>query len=119
MQVSERTSCRLPLRGLWSRCMPPRIRVVAAMIEKDGKYLITQRRPTAVLPLLWEFPGGKVEEGESDEAALRREIRERLEADVQVGELISYVRHPYDHYTVDLLLYQCRLLSEKLQARAV
>src|SRR6266850_186995 len=99
--------------------MPHRIRVVAAMIERDGKYLITQRRPTAVLPLLWEFPGGKVEEGETDEAALRREIRERLEADVQVGELISYVRHPYEHYTVDLHLYQCRLLSEKLQARAV
>src|SRR5260370_29012823 len=44
--------------------MPSRIRVVAAMIEKDGKYLITQRRPTATLPLLWEFPGGRVEEGD-------------------------------------------------------
>jgi len=43
--------------------MAHRIRVVAAMIEKDGKYLITQRRPTATLPLLWEFPGGRVEEG--------------------------------------------------------
>jgi 8-oxo-dGTP diphosphatase len=50
------------------------IRVVAAVIERDGCYLITQRRPNAVLPLLWEFPGGKVEEGETDAAALRREV---------------------------------------------
>ncbi len=94
------------------------IRVVAAVIETEGKYLITQRRPTAVLPLLWEFPGGRVEEGETDEAALRREIVERLDAEVEVGELISYVRHSYEAYTVDLHLYQCRLLS-KVRPRGV
>ena len=49
------------------------IRVVAAVLERDGRYLITQRRPTAVLPLLWEFPGGKVEPGETDSQALKRE----------------------------------------------
>ena len=42
------------------------IRVVAAVLEKDGRYLITQRRATAVLPLMWEFPGGRVEDGEID-----------------------------------------------------
>ncbi len=52
----------------------PHIRVVAARIEHDGKFLITQRNPHAVLPLLWEFPGGRVEEGEADKAALVREI---------------------------------------------
>ena len=51
------------------------IRVVAAEVEHEGRFLITQRRPNAMLPLLWEFPSGRVEEGESDEEALRRELR--------------------------------------------
>src|SRR5438552_4803496 len=97
MQVTVRTSCRLPWRGLWSRNMPPRIRVVAAMIEKDGKYLITQRRPTATLPLLWEFPGGRVEEGESDEAALARELKEEMGIDGDVGDRVINVRDSYPH----------------------
>lgn len=95
------------------------IRVVAAVMERDGRYLITQRRPGAVLPLLWEFPGGRVEEGEADAVALRREVKERLDADVQVKQLISFVSHPYEHYTVDLFLYECLLLSEKLVVRGV
>lgn len=95
------------------------IRVVAAVVQKNERYLITQRRPTAVLPLMWEFPGGKVEEGESDAEALRREVVERLGVEVDVGQLISFVSHPYEHYTVDLHLYECRLKSENLQAKAV
>jgi 8-oxo-dGTP diphosphatase len=88
------------------------VRVVAAVIESGGRYLITQRRATAVLPNLWEFPGGRVEAGERDEDALRREIRERLDAEVNVLQMISFVRHPYERYTVDLHLYQCELLSD-------
>ena len=88
------------------------VRVVAAVIEDAGRYLITQRRPTAVLPNLWEFPGGRVEDGETDTAALRREIRERLDAEVEVGDLMSYVHHPYERYTVDLYLYRCSLKTE-------
>jgi 8-oxo-dGTP diphosphatase len=95
------------------------IRVVAAVVQKNERYLITQRRPTAVLPLLWEFPGGKVEEGEADAHALEREVMERLGVEVEVGQLISFVSHPYEHYTVDLHLYECRLKSESLQAKAV
>lgn len=95
------------------------IRVVAAVVQKNERYLITQRRPNAVLPLLWEFPGGRVEEGETDADALRREVMERLGADVEVGQLISFVSHPYEHYTVDLHLYECRLASDALQALAV
>ena len=94
------------------------VRVVAAVIESGGRYLITQRRSAAVLPNLWEFPGGKVEPGESDEDALRREIRERLDADVKVSQMISFVRHPYERYTVDLHLYECELLSD-VRRRAV
>jgi 8-oxo-dGTP diphosphatase len=87
------------------------IRVVAAMIEEGGRYLITQRRPTAVLPLLWEFPGGKVEPDESDTAALEREVLHRLGVSVGVGKLISFVRHPYERYIIDLHLYECHLTA--------
>ncbi|MEN9578365.1 MAG: hypothetical protein RJA70_1374 [Pseudomonadota bacterium] len=88
-----------------------RIRVVAAVVEQDGKYLITQRRATAVLPLMWEFPGGRVEGHESDEAALTREVRFRLGVEVSVGALISYVKHDYERYVVDLHLYECEIRS--------
>ncbi len=88
---------------------PRTIRVVAAVVERDGKYLITQRRASAVLPMMWEFPGGKVEDGESDQHALKREMTHRLGVDVDVGKLISFVSHPYEHYVVDLFLYECAL----------
>lgn len=89
------------------------------MVSREGHYLITQRRATAILPLLWEFPGGRVELGESDEAALKRELRERLDADIEVGELISFVNHRYEHYTVELYLYECSLLSDQLAVKGV
>jgi 8-oxo-dGTP diphosphatase len=84
--------------------------VVAAVISRDGKYLITQRRPTAVLPMLWEFPGGRVESNESDTDALVREVFHRLGVDITVGNLISYVSHPYERYTVELHLYECTIV---------
>jgi 8-oxo-dGTP diphosphatase len=95
------------------------IRVVAALVARDGRYLITQRREAAVLPLLWDFPGGRVERGESDESALAREVAERLGARVEVGQLISFVNHPYEKYAVDLYLYECTLLSDELHCHAV
>jgi 8-oxo-dGTP diphosphatase len=98
---------------------PRTIRVVAAVLEREGRYLITQRRVSAVLPLMWEFPGGRVEAGESDAQALKREVMHRLGADIECGKLISFVSHPYEHYVVDLFLYECTLLSESLEVRAV
>ncbi len=95
------------------------IRVVAAVIEREGRYLITQRRPSAVLPLLWEFPGGRVEESETDAAALKREVRHRLGVEIDVGQLISFVSHPYERYVVDLYLYECRIQSGDLSPLAV
>ncbi|OQX69776.1 MAG: NUDIX hydrolase [Sorangiineae bacterium NIC37A_2] len=88
---------------------PQTIRVVAAVIARDGRYLITQRRKSAVLPLLWEFPGGRVEPGETDAAALSREIEHRLGVSIQVGTLVSFVNHPYERYSVDLFLYECSI----------
>ena len=98
------------------------IRVVAAVLERDGQYLITQRRASAVLPLMWEFPGGRVEPGETDQQALKRELLHRLGASIEVGKLISFVSHPYEHYVVDLFLYECAQvtpLTEPLQPLAV
>ena len=98
---------------------PRTIRVVAAVLEQDGRYLITQRRATAVLPLMWEFPGGRVEPGETDAQALKREFHHRLGADIDVGKLISFVSHPYEHYVVDLFLYECALTGGRLEAANV
>lgn len=95
------------------------IRVVAALVERNGRYLITQRRENAVLPLLWDFPGGRVEPGETDRGALAREVEERLGVSVEVGQLISFVSHPYDRYAVDLYLYECNLRSDELRCCAV
>ncbi|HEX4355690.1 MAG TPA: (deoxy)nucleoside triphosphate pyrophosphohydrolase [Polyangiales bacterium] len=95
------------------------VRVVAGMVAVEGRYLITQRRKTAVLPSLWEFPGGKVEVGETDAQALEREIQERLGVRVEVGLMISYVTHPYENYVVDLYLYECKLVTTELRAHGV
>ena len=96
--------------------MLPTIRVVAAVIEQNGRYLVTQRRPTAVLPLLWEFPGGKVEGGESDLDALKREVLHRVGVDIKPGAQISSVSHSYEHYTVELHLYDCRVVRGEPKA---
>jgi len=96
----------------------PHIRVVAAEIERDGAYLITQRRPEAALPMLWEFPGGRVHPGESDADALRRTIRDRLDIDVQIGHRVLEVSHAYAGYALDMVVYRCAVLGVP-QARRV
>jgi 8-oxo-dGTP diphosphatase len=89
--------------------MRRKIRVVGAMIERGGKYLITQRPPTATLPLLWEFPGGRVEAGETDEEALARELREEMDLQVRVGERVIHVEHAYENYDIDFCVYRCEM----------
>ncbi|MFH1129827.1 MAG: (deoxy)nucleoside triphosphate pyrophosphohydrolase [Pseudomonadota bacterium] len=98
---------------------PKRIRVVAAVIQHEGKYLITQRRECSSLPLLWEFPGGRVEDGESDKDALKREFRERLGADVKVGKPVAFRRHDYEGYHVELVLYEASLETGELEPKRV
>jgi 8-oxo-dGTP diphosphatase len=95
------------------------VRVVAAEIEQDGRYLITQRNTHAVLPLLWEFPGGKVEPGETDEEALTRELLEVLGVRVSVGQRAMHVSHEYDHYTLDLMVYRVSITSGEPRCLAV
>jgi len=95
--------------------MRRKIRVVGGMIERDGRYLITQRPPTASLPLLWEFPGGRVEAGETDQAALARELREEMAIGVEVGDRVIHVEHAYEAYDIDFCVYRCRLVQGPIQ----
>lgn len=90
----------------------PHIRVVAAEIERDGRFLITQRRPEATMPLLWEFPGGRVEPGESDTQALARELAEGMGITAEVGEQKIAVQHTYERYTLDFVVYRARTNDE-------
>lgn len=83
--------------------------MVSAAIRYGRRYLITQRTSKAVLPMLWEFPGGRVEDGESDEAALIRELHFRLGIEAEVGERLSSVEREYSDYIVELHLYRCEL----------
>ena len=96
------------------------IRVVAGLLQDEqGRVLITQRRPQAFMPLKWEFPGGKVEAGESDEQALRRELQEELEIEVEVGEHFAGRVHSYPDFNVDFHVYRCQIESGSLKKIAV
>jgi 8-oxo-dGTP diphosphatase len=88
--------------------------VVGAMIEQDGKYLITQRSPRASLPLLWEFPGGKKEEGETPQQALARELQEEMGILVEVGLQAMHVLHSYSDYDIDFRVFKCRLTGGQI-----
>lgn len=88
------------------------VEVVAAVIERHGKILITRRPQSAHLAGLWEFPGGKPERGESLEAALRREIREELDAEIAVGERIETIEWQYPDKRVRLVFFRCGIHGE-------
>jgi mutator protein MutT len=86
--------------------MADRIVVVAAVIERGGKFLVTRRLEGTHLAGLWEFPGGKVDAGESHEDALRREIAEELNTEIGSLEKIFETSHAYPERTVDLHFYR-------------
>jgi 8-oxo-dGTP diphosphatase len=98
----------------------PTVRVVAGLLENsDGQVLITQRRPQAFMPLKWEFPGGKVEPGETDQQALVRELQEELGIEVQVGEHFMGLVHKYPNFSIDFHVYRCSLIRGELRNLAV
>ena len=85
--------------------------VVAAVVERDGCFLLTLRPRGTHLEGHWEFPGGKCEPGETHVDALVREMREELDVDVHVGGLVHAVSHAYPGRTVALHFYACELLG--------
>lgn len=86
--------------------------VVAAVIENDDRFLLTRRQSGVHLADMWEFPGGKIDPGETDHGALERELREELDVDIEVGERMFRTRHTYADRTVDLSFYRCNLMSD-------
>jgi mutator protein MutT len=88
------------------------VTVVAAVVERQGRILLTRRQVGAHLGGLWEFPGGKPESGESLEAALRREMREELDTDVEVGDQMETVEWQYPDKRVNIVFFRCVLRGE-------
>lgn len=88
------------------------ITVVAALIEKNNKYLIAKRSTGSEEVLgKWEFPGGKVEKNESEEAAIEREIKEEFEMDIKAIRFLTNTICEYPSKTIDLRLYECKYIS--------
>jgi 8-oxo-dGTP diphosphatase len=96
-----------------------RLLVAAALVEQDGRILMSRRRPDQSLPGCWEFPGGKIESGESPERALAREIEEELGCTVQVGSIFQVVFHAYDRFDLYMLVYRCLISGGTPSARTV
>jgi len=90
----------------------PHRHIAAGIIRRaDGRILIAQRLPKGLLPNLWEFPGGKRERGECLSECCRREIREELGIEVQVGRQRMRVRHAYSHFAITLHVFDCRYVK--------
>ena len=89
--------------------MPRRLVVTAAVIEENGRFLVTRRPGGVHLEGLWEFPGGKCEAGESYEAALAREIAEELDAAIVIDRELLSVVHNYPDRIIELHFFSCRL----------
>ena len=92
------------------------INVVAAIIIKDQKIFATQRG-YGEFKNGWEFPGGKIESGESPEHALEREIREELDARIRVGELFDTIEYDYPNFHLSMKCFLCSLISDQLTLR--
>ncbi|NOY87642.1 MAG: (deoxy)nucleoside triphosphate pyrophosphohydrolase [Deltaproteobacteria bacterium] len=85
--------------------------VTCAIIENDGKILIARRALGQKLAGKWEFPGGKVEAGESAEECLKRELAEEFSIQVEVGEFICSNKHHYDHIFIELIAFRTKFIS--------
>jgi mutator protein MutT len=90
----------------------PNILVAAAVIERDGRYLITRRQPGVHLAGHWEFPGGKCEPDETLHACLCRELREELNVEITVGDVLLTTTHDYSEQRIELHFVRCRLVGE-------
>jgi A/G-specific adenine glycosylase len=109
--IQESLPAKSPHRTL------PHYDVTAGVIRRDdGCLLIAQRKPEAMLGGLWEFPGGKCRPGETLPDCLRREIREELDVEIEVGRQLTTIRHGYTHFRISLHVFECRYLRGEPQA---
>jgi len=93
------------------------IRVAAAVVWREDRLLLTRRPPGGELGLMWEFPGGKIESGETPQHALEREIREELGVAAEAGETLGVHRHRYAHgLAVEIVFVACTLGSLEFRA---
>lgn len=93
------------------------IKVACAIIERDGKILAAQRSEKMILPLKWEFPGGKVNEGEKAEECIVREIKEELDINIGIkNKLTSYI-HEYDNVSIELIPFVCYIISGEMKLK--
>jgi len=91
------------------------IQVACALIERDGLVFVARRGPDSSLPLKWEFPGGKIEPGETAVEALCRELREELSVSVEVTGTLPPTTHRYPTVTVTLHPFRCRLIGGEIR----
>ena len=92
--------------------MGPHVVVTAAVIERDGRFLVTRRQQGVHLEGYWEFPGGKCEPGEALADCLRRELREELGTDANIGAELLAVTHAYPERSIELRFMACTLHAE-------
>ena len=91
--------------------MKKNIHVVGAVIVKDDLILCAQRGDSRTLPFKWEFPGGKIEEGETPQEALAREVREEMECEIKIDDKIETTVYEYDFGIVHLTTFYCELVA--------
>lgn len=89
--------------------------VTAAVIEKDGKILLAKRKPGGALGGMWEFPGGKIDPGETPQECVRRELREELALEVEVGPEVVRAVHRYDRGVIELVAFRATIVSGEPQ----
>ncbi|WP_223583041.1 (deoxy)nucleoside triphosphate pyrophosphohydrolase [Sphingobacterium sp. GVS05A] len=92
------------------------LQVTCAIIQHANKILICQRSASMKLPLKWEFPGGKIETGESKEECLHREIKEELHIDINIHSALTMVEHHYADFSLQLYPFVCSLESGEVKA---
>lgn len=94
--------------------MKNRMRVTCGVIEKAGKYLIVQRGADTSHAFKWEFPGGKVDPGETEAACMARELKEELDIDVLVEEPLLPIEREETDLIIELLPFRCRIIGGKI-----